>query len=216
MVNELNPNLSADRFALLQPNELQAAELATEEAIADASELDFDPATCDNPDFADQVAIETEVLQGRARRISATIQIPYPAQQVWAVLTNYEALSEFIPNLALSRPLDSPDGNILIEQVGTQKLLNINFSARVVLAMQEEFPTAVRFQMVEGDFKSFVGAWLLAPTDDGAGTALTYTVDILPKLTMPIKLVECRLRMDLPVNLVAIRQQVVKLATTAA
>ncbi len=213
MVNELNPKLSADGFAMLQTTELAAGDAI---ADVDTSALDFDPVTCDNPDFADQVVIETEMLQGRERRISATIQIPHSVQQVWAVLTNYEALSEFIPNLALSRRLNSPDGKILIEQIGNQKLLNINFSARVVLAMQEEFPTAVRFQMVEGDFKAFLGAWVLTPTDDGAGTALTYTVDILPKLTMPIKLVECRLRMDLPVNLVAIRQQVASLATATA
>jgi len=176
--------------------------------ISDTTDLDFELTRCNHPAASDQVSIETLQLQGRERRISATIQIPSPMRAVWSVITQYEALPQFIPNLVLSRQLSGQNGKILIEQVGQQTVFNVNFSARVVLAMEEDFPNAIRFQMVEGDFKSFTGAWLLASTEAGAGTALTYTVDILPKLTTPIRLVECRLRMDLPVNLLAIRQQV--------
>lgn len=104
------------------------------------------------------VQVQTTKLEGRQRQISAKLQLPYSVEQIWQVLTDYESLAEFIPNLAKSQRLEHPEGGIRLEQIGMQKALKFNFSARVVLDMTEEFPQAIRFQMVEGDFKDFSGA----------------------------------------------------------
>ena len=80
------------------------------------------------------VEVKIEKIAERKRQITAKIQIPQSSvEHVWKVLTDYEALAEFIPNLAKSRRLEHPTGGIRLEQVGSQRLLNFKFCARVVL-----------------------------------------------------------------------------------
>lgn len=159
------------------------------------------------------VEVHTEPLAERHRLIAAKIQIPQPVEQVWRVLTDYEALSDFIPNLAKSRRLEHPTGGIRLEQVGTQRLLRFNFSARVVLDLEEIFPHEIKFHMVEGDLKAYSGSWLLNPCSisEQAGTNLCYQVRVCPKRTMPVAVVERRLASDLRLNLLAVRQRVEEL-----
>jgi ribosome-associated toxin RatA of RatAB toxin-antitoxin module len=156
------------------------------------------------------VEVEAEAVEGRKRKISAKIYIPRPVEQVWQVLTDYEALADFIPNLGKSDRLEHPQGGIRLEQVGTQRLLRFNFSARVVLDLEEIFLQEIRFHMVEGDFNAYEGSWRLEPqtTANQSGTNLSYTVLVWPKRTMPVVILERRLQHDLRLNLSAIRQRV--------
>ncbi|MBD2412674.1 cyclase [Nostoc calcicola FACHB-389] len=162
-----------------------------------------------------KVEVQVEKLAQRQRQISAKLRIPQPVEQIWKVLTDYEALADFIPNLAKSRLIEHPDGGIRLEQVGSQRLLNFNFCARVVLDLQEYFPKEINFRMVEGDFKGFSGSWCLEPCSLGedVGTNLCYTIQVWPKLTMPISIIENRLSKDLRLNLLAIYQRVEELAS---
>ena len=180
----------------------------------------FDTATADNNtnielDLASNtndfpgVEVVVEKIADRKRQITAKVPISRSPELVWKILTNYEALADFIPNLAKSRLLEHPTGGIRVEQIGSQRLLNFNFSARVVLDLEEEFPNQINFQMVEGDLKEFSGSWQLQPFSIGeqTGTNLAYSIFVLPKRTMPVGIIEKRLSNDLRVNLLAIRQR---------
>ncbi|MBD2678403.1 MULTISPECIES: SRPBCC family protein [Nostoc] len=187
--------------------------------------LDFQSSTDDTNLEADlsadalallaKVEVQIEKLAQRQRQISAKVQIPQPVEQIWKVLTDYEALADFIPNLAKSRLIEHPDGGIRLEQVGSQRFLNFNFCARVVLDLEEYFPKEINFRMVEGDFKGFSGSWSLEPysLDEYIGTNLCYTIQVWPKLTMPVSIIENRLSKDLRLNLMAIYQRVEELAS---
>lgn len=161
----------------------------------------------------EEVEIKTDKAEGRQRQISATIRIPYSTEKVWQILTDYDHLADFIPNLTKSCRIEHPQGGIRIEQIGTESLLKLKFCARVVLDMVEHFPHQLDFNMIEGDFKVFTGSWLLQPItiSDGSasdmGTELCYTVSILPPRIMPVNLIERRLSKGLIVNLSAIRQR---------
>ena len=162
------------------------------------------------PDGLDgDVPVTVTKLEGRQRKIEAWIDLAAPIESVWQLLTHYEALPEFIPNLIRSCRVDHPEGCVRIEQVGTQNLKVMTFSARVVLDMTEQYPSQIGFTMVEGDFKSFSGYWSLVPivTPDFEGTRLTYCLEVWPKPTIPVFAIEQRLRKDLPANLRAIRAQ---------
>jgi ribosome-associated toxin RatA of RatAB toxin-antitoxin module len=160
------------------------------------------------------VDVQIAKVAERQRQITAKVQIPHPVERVWKVLTDYEALTEFIPNLAKSSLLEHPNGGIRLEQIGSQRLLNFNFCARVVLDLEESFPKEINFQMVEGDFKGFSGYWCLEPyvLNELIGTNLCYSIQIWPKLTMPVTIIERRLSNDLKSNLLAIYQRVNYLA----
>jgi ribosome-associated toxin RatA of RatAB toxin-antitoxin module len=162
--------------------------------------------------LSDEVLLTLSKLEGRQRRIEATIFLPFAIEQVWQVLTDYEALADFIPNLSKSALVPHPEaGGIRLEQVGIQNLRVVTFSARVVLDMTEEFPTAIRFNMAEGDFKGFSGAWLLHAVPKG--TRLTYILEVWPKATIPVIAIEQRLKKDLPQNLCAVRDRLTVLFT---
>ncbi|MGF2034923.1 MAG: SRPBCC family protein [Nostoc sp. CmiVER01] len=165
---------------------------------------------------AAKVEVQIEKIAERQRQITAKVQIPQPVEQIWKVLTDYEALPDFLPNLAKSRLIEHPNGGIRLEQVGSQRLLSFNFSARVVLDLEEYFPKEINFRMVEGDFKGFSGSWCLEPYysfGEYVGTNLCYTIQVWPKLTMPVGIIENRLSKDLQLNLLAIHQRVEELAS---
>ncbi|KJH71602.1 SRPBCC family protein [Aliterella atlantica] len=172
--------------------------------LAESEDIGIDPA------LLDTVEVQIEPIAQRKRRISAKLLIPHPIEPIWRVLTNYEALADFIPNLAISRRIEHPTGGIRLEQVGTQRLLRFNFSARVVLDLEEKFPHEINFNLVEGDLKDFSGAWRLESDaqSNQFATNLSYTVCVLPKRTMPVAIIERRLSNDLRINLLAVRQRV--------
>ncbi|MFK0734189.1 MAG: SRPBCC family protein [Gloeotrichia echinulata GP01] len=164
----------------------------------------------DATDVLPSVAVQVDKIADRQRQITAKIQIPHPVETVWQVLTDYEALAEFIPSLAKSRLLEHPQGGIRLEQIGSQRLLNFNFCARVVFDLEEYFPKEINFRMVEGDFKGFTGSWCLEPYSlvELMGTNLCYTIQVWPKLTMPVAIIEPRLTKDIRSNLLAIYHRV--------
>ncbi|NMG07044.1 SRPBCC family protein [Brasilonema sp. UFV-L1] len=177
--------------------------------IGDDTDPELNVVAADADDL-EAVEVQIETIQERQRQITAKLQIPQPVEQVWKVLTDYEALADFIPNLTKSRLLEHPQGGIRLEQVGAQRFLRFNFCARVVLDLEEYFPKAIHFRMVEGDFKDFSGSWLLEPysLNEALETVLCYTVKVWPKRTMPVGFIERRLSNDMRLNLIAIRKRV--------
>ncbi len=182
----------------LSPNEM----LDSEQALASER-----PAA-----LADDVSISTEKRSARERRISASIVIPQPIEQVWQVITDYEHLADFIPSLTSSKRINNAEGRIRIEQIGAQCFLKVKFCARVVLDMTESFPNKLSFCMKEGDFKQFEGAWYLQPSGDPASTLLSYDLLVKPPLAMPLAIIERHLCHNLTHNLIAVRQRTLELA----
>ncbi|MEM7062222.1 MAG: SRPBCC family protein [Cyanobacteria bacterium P01_B01_bin.77] len=142
----------------------------------------------------------------------AAVAIPCPLEQVWKILTDYEKLSDFVPNLTSSRLLSRPDGGIRLEQIGAQCFLNFKFCARVILDMTEVFPQEIGFSMVEGDFKKFIGRWSLKPAllDEQDATVLSYELVVQPPLAMPVQLIEHHICTNLTQNLLAICDRTTK------
>lgn len=176
-------------------------------------ESEFEPvAPTDSDSELEAVKIETEAVAKRQRRITSEISIEHPRELVWQVLTDYESLPDFIPSLEKSQRLEHPSGEkVRLEQIGKQKLFKINFSARVVLDLEETPPERIEFEMVEGDFKAFSGYWSL--DGDQESTRLIYSIFVWPPRTMPVALIERRLSKDLSLNLVAIRQRVMAMSS---
>jgi ribosome-associated toxin RatA of RatAB toxin-antitoxin module len=182
----------------------QGVDSAVDAALADAANIALPNEA--QPEGESDIVITTEKLAGRHRRIIATTQIPFHLEQVWQVLTDYDHLADFIPNLTESQRVPHPEGGIRLVQVGSQCFLNVKFCARVVLDMLEVFPKELKFSMVEGDFRQFEGRWLLEPLAQGQhpGTQLCYELLVSPPRAMPAGLIERHIRRDLSQNLKAI------------
>ena len=157
------------------------------------------------------VNITIEKLEERQRHVLAKIQIPYPLEQVWQVLTAYETFAEFMPSLIQSKRLDHPIGGVRIEQVRSKTFMGMNFSARSVFDIEEKFPHEIHYQLIEGDMKAFSGYWRLEPwssSESKAGIDLIFDFFVSPKRILPMALIEHILSHNIPANMLAIRQRV--------
>ncbi|XP_031283311.1 uncharacterized protein LOC116141986 isoform X2 [Pistacia vera] len=148
---------------------------------------------------------------GVHRCVVASITVKAPVREVWTVLTAYESLPEFVPNLAISKILSRENNKVRILQEGCKGLLYMVLHARVVLDICEQLEQEISFEQVEGDFDSFQGKWILEQLGSHH-TLLKYTVEskmhknsLLSEAIMEEVIYE-----DLPSNLCAIRDYVEK------
>ncbi|KAJ3709263.1 hypothetical protein LUZ61_012968 [Rhynchospora tenuis] len=156
------------------------------------------------------VRCDVHVISWRERAVRASILVNADVDSVWSVLTDYERLAHFIPNLVYSGRIPCPhQGRIWLEQRGLQRALYWHIEARVVLDLQEIPNLAdgreLHFSMVDGDFKKFEGKWSVRPGTSRPGTAkLSYEVNVIPRFNFPAILLERIIRSDLPINLKAL------------
>uniref|UniRef100_A0A0E0JU81 Coenzyme Q-binding protein COQ10 START domain-containing protein n=1 Tax=Oryza punctata TaxID=4537 RepID=A0A0E0JU81_ORYPU len=169
--------------------------------------------------------IQVRKLPKRNRRlVRARVSVDAPLEAVWATLTDYEGLAGFIPGLSECRLLDQADSFARLYQVGEQDLaLGFKFNAKGTIDCYEGemqlLPAGARrreiaFNMIDGDFKVFEGKWSVQEVDGGEKsadqefqTALSYVVELEPKLWVPVRLLEGRICNEIKTNLVSIREE---------
>ncbi|CAN6286241.1 unnamed protein product [Urochloa humidicola] len=155
------------------------------------------------------VKCDVDVVSWRERRVLASVAVAADVDTLWQVITDYERLADFIPNLVHSGRIPCPhEGRIWLEQRGLQQALYWHIEARVVLDLQE-VPDSVNgrelhFSMVDGDFKKFEGKWSIRSGPRSSSAILMYEVNVIPRFNFPAIFLERIIRSDLPVNLRAL------------
>ncbi|KEF41797.1 MAG: oligoketide cyclase [Cyanobium sp. CACIAM 14] len=162
----------------------------------------------------DTIQQEMERLPHGTRRLAVQLRLALSPGWIWSVLTDYDHLDQFIPNLASSRQLWRRGNRVALEQVGSQQFCGLRFSARVQLELSEE-PERGRlsFRMLEGDFRCFQGIWQVGA--DTTSTWLLYDLTVQGKPGMPIGLIEQRLKDDLASNLRGVQREAQRRAALA-
>jgi len=159
----------------------------------------------------DTIQQEMERLPQGARRLAVQLRLDLDPQWIWSVLTDYANLSRYIPNLTSSRQLWRRGNRVGLEQVGTQQICGLSFSAKVELELVEDRDAGeLRFAMSRGDFRRFEGVWRIQIQGQGADqlvTSLVYELTVQGRTGMPIGLIEQRLRGDLASNLRGVQQE---------
>ncbi|KAJ7281167.1 hypothetical protein O6H91_Y368100 [Diphasiastrum complanatum] len=150
------------------------------------------------------VDVMVEKIGSNKRRVTAHVCIEAPLDTVWQVLTDYEGLADFIPNLVACQLLERREHGARLLQIGEQKVaLGLKFQAKGVLDVQENpvqislnrICRDIMFEMVEGDFQVFRGVWHLEQVKSPLGgscenlnvesnvqTILSYILDVQPKI----------------------------------
>jgi len=150
------------------------------------------------------VNIMLEGLGGNRRRISGGLFIEAPPRAIWDVLTNYNALNEYIPNIAESGAVLQPNGKIRIEQVGVISP-TLKITTRIVLEVTEAPYKTLTFSKVESrEFIEFEGTYSIIQTSDDR-SYLEYSVEALPLPILPIQLVQGKIKKEVPPMLAAVR-----------
>lgn len=158
----------------------------------------------------DTIQQDMERLPGGCRRLAVQLRIGLDPDAIWAVLTDYDNLSRFIPNLQSSRQLWRRDDVVGLEQEGAQTFMGLRFKARVQLELTEHREQQrLSFVMTKGDFRRFEGSWQIGGLSTEA-TTLFYELTVQGCVGMPIGLIEQRLREDLAANLRAVQQEALR------
>ena len=164
------------------------------------------------------------------RRAVAAVTVDAPAADVWSVLTDYNHLADFIPNLVASEriqlPPTAPNNIVRIRQVGYKRMMYMSLHAETVLDLIEKPTSEIQFRQVAGDFERFQGKFMLSegPADPelagqgytGPQTQLKYAVELMiPKSGRMLGVIEPVLERvvfeDAPANLAAIKKKVEEL-----
>ena len=148
-----------------------------------------------------------EVLPGGTRRLAAQLTTLLDFNSLWEVLTNYNQLSDYIPNLLSSDVISRVDNQVQLKQIGSQEFLGFNFSAEILMKLIEDKPNGViRFSLIKGDFRKFDGSWKISNSPLIEGCSLTYELTVQGCLGMPVKLIEKHLRKNLVTNLLSVEE----------
>ncbi len=165
------------------------------------------------PDFivsaSDDVRQPPEVVVEEAHglySVTARFHVPQTPAAVLTVLTNYEQIPRFMPDVKTSVVLERTAGGAVVEQEGVSRLLM--FSKRVHLILKiEETAATVRFRDQCGkSFSLYEGMWTMSAHN--GGTDIRYELAARPSFGMPEAILTRLLRRDSGRMIESLRQEI--------
>jgi carbon monoxide dehydrogenase subunit G len=110
--------------------------------------------------------VDRSMLSGNLD-ILAFIDVPADPAAAWAVLTDYNKLAEFVPDMHSSRVVSKPGEPIHVYQRGKKSWLVVDMPLELVFRMDETPASRIRFRMVSGNIQGMQGEWQLIPVAQG-------------------------------------------------
>jgi len=114
---------------------------------------------------------------------SGTVQAPLPT--VWRILTGYERMEEFVPDLVSCRVLSRNGNEVIIEQFGTARFLFMSRSIHLIVRATEQPMSSIDIDLISGDMKHYESRWELVPVPETGGTRVIYTGRMMPNFYVP-------------------------------
>jgi len=130
------------------------------------------------------------VVTGSQGEYVARVLINASPESVWQVLTDYNNLDKFIPNMSSSRVLEDYGSSKVIEQVDSRQVFLVPIISRTKLAIQETDRERIDFRLIDGDLSQMEGNWTIEPVSSVPGRPpnqilITYTVNAQPNDSTP-------------------------------
>jgi ribosome-associated toxin RatA of RatAB toxin-antitoxin module len=159
-------------------------------------------ATAADPLVAPQVSVSEA---GGLYSVAARFQIPQTASVALAVLSDYEQIPRFMPEVRRSVVLERGPKRLLVEQEAVSQFMMFSKRVHLVLEVVEE-GQSIRFADQSGkSFKSYQGSWLAEPTD--GGTMITYNLTARPGFDVPEFILKRLLKRDSSEMINRLRQE---------
>jgi ribosome-associated toxin RatA of RatAB toxin-antitoxin module len=131
---------------------------------------------------AGQVQVEVSEERG-TYQVVATFPIPQRAALAMTVLTDYDRIPRFMPDVRTSRVLERTDNRVVVEQEAVAKFLLFSKQVHLVLDV-EEGPVLLKFQdRCKKAFSRYEGSWTLEERPDR--TDVTYKLTAKPTFDVP-------------------------------
>lgn len=117
--------------------------------------------------------------------ISASGSVRAAPAAVWKVLTAYDKMHEFVPDLSACRVLSRNGNEAIVEQFGTAHFLFMSKSIHLVVRATETAMSSIDIALISGDLKHYESRWELTPIADTGGTRINYSGKLAPNFYVP-------------------------------
>lgn len=118
--------------------------------------------------------------------VNISYRVPVPPREAWAVLTDFEGMPGFIPNLETSKVLLRTGKIIQVEQKGSVSFGVLPFHYESTRQIEIVPYQTIRSHTLSGDTR-MESVMVLTPA--GSGTLLSYRATAVPDLPVPSSLV---------------------------
>ncbi len=103
---------------------------------------------------------------------------PVATDLAWQVLTDFDHMAEWVPNVRQSKVIEREPNAVTIEQHGVAKFGIARFSYVSVRHIEPDPPRTIRSTQIKGNMRRLESLMTLAP--DGNGTKLVYHLEMVP------------------------------------
>lgn len=117
--------------------------------------------------------------------VSASGAVQAAPAEVWKILTTYERMNEFVPDLAASRVLSRDGNEVIVEQFGTARFLFLSRAIHLIVRATETPMSAIDVVLISGDMAYYTSHWELQPLPETGGTRLLYQGRLIPSFYVP-------------------------------
>ncbi|HKA38633.1 MAG TPA: SRPBCC family protein [Burkholderiales bacterium] len=132
---------------------------------------------------AADVSVEA-TRDGDAVEVEAVAEIAVGVARAWEVLTDYNRLAEFVPDLHESRVVSRKGDNAVVEQKGAARFLFFSYPIEVRLAVTEHPRQRIESRAVAGNFRELRSVYTLEPRE--GGVRLRYHGRLVPDFQLPL------------------------------
>jgi len=157
---------------------------------------------------ADDVDVTIQTLPHGTYRVTGQFWTAASPDVVWATLTDYAHLKDFVPSLQTSEVIHSASGPLVIHQQSVARAMGV-FSRKidVVLNVHEQAPSLIDFEDISHhSFVSYRGQWSIHPLPTG-GTSVDYHLDADPNFLAPAFVVRGAVGKDVSNLLAAVQDE---------
>ncbi len=117
--------------------------------------------------------------------VDATGTVAAPLPKVWRILTGYERMAEFVPDMESCRVLSRNGNEVIIEQFGVARFLFMSKSIHLIVRATEQPMSSIDISLISGDMKHYESHWELIPVPETGGTKVVYSGKLIPNFYVP-------------------------------
>jgi carbon monoxide dehydrogenase subunit G len=119
-------------------------------------------------------------FEGDAYVVNAIFFAPAPPNVAWDVLTDFDKLQGWVPNVAESKVVKREDSVVTVEQRGVAKYGAASFPYVTERRIDLKPPSGIKTAQVKGNMKRVEST--IALEAEGKGTRIVYHLEIVPSL----------------------------------
>ncbi|MYM69346.1 cyclase/dehydrase [Pseudoduganella sp. FT55W] len=117
--------------------------------------------------------------------VDATGTVAAPLPKVWRILTGYERMAEFVPDMESCKVLSRNGNEVIIEQFGVARFLFMSKTIHLIVRAVEQPMSSIDISLISGDMKHYESHWELVPVPETGGTKVIYKGRMMPNFYVP-------------------------------